>query len=314
MKTWTFAAILFSRFVAQDAIAQTWQQVEEVGPSPLSIGINPQNSRSVWFGGFGKSLYVSYDGGKRASRIVSPPIVVPENRAYVTSIFIHPRDTSFVIIGGYGCYKSLDYGATWSDALPDSAVFFNDESIVYEPGQADTIYAGAIANEINPGHLFYRSLDRGQTWLAIDTPFLQERGFCSIAAGGGGLLLGGKIGNAEIWRSMDFGETWIQVYAAEELMMTEVPKITFDRLDSNVVWATLWPAPPPNDSGYVVKSTDRGLTWTAHRVFGHPWAVETDVVGRVFVGMLVGGTPGAIMSSDGGKNVDAVKLGFASNV
>jgi hypothetical protein len=159
---------------------------------------------------------------------------------------------------------------------------------------------GSTRNAIHPDRLFFRSFDRGRTWQTLDTPFLQQHGFCSIAVIGNGLLLGGRYGAGEIWRSGDSGETWTLVYAGQYPMM-EVPKITLDRANPGIVWATIWPAPPPSDSGYVVKSTDRGLTWTAYPVFGSPWAIETDRLGRVFVGMVEGGTPGAIMSNNGGK-------------
>jgi hypothetical protein len=58
MKTWIVAAILCFIFTAGEGFSQAWQPVEEVGPDPIAVGINPQNSRSVWFGCFGESLYV----------------------------------------------------------------------------------------------------------------------------------------------------------------------------------------------------------------------------------------------------------------
>jgi photosystem II stability/assembly factor-like uncharacterized protein len=308
MKSFSESLFLLA-LLAANAGAQIWQPVQDVHPNALSMGINPKNQRTVWFGTQSNGIYVSYDGGKRASRIVRVPLAIAS--PFFTSVLIHPVDTSFVIIAGSGCFKSNDAGLTWSHALPETTLSFNGESITYEPNQPDTLYAVAVRNRQNPGRFFFRSFDRGQSWQPLTIPSQGRNGFCSIVAGGNGLLLAGTYSGGQIWRSADHGATWRLVYASADTI-AEVPKITFDRTDANSIWATIWKVVNISNT-HIVKSADRGLTWQNYAVPGNPWAIETDAQGRVFVGMLDIGAAGAFMSNDGGESWTRLSQGLPAS-
>jgi photosystem II stability/assembly factor-like uncharacterized protein len=171
MKKSAIHAVVLVVFMVSQSTAQVWQKVEDVGTNPYCIGVNPQNKRSVWFGGHSTRLYVSYDGGKRASRIIRVNLrSIPTDTPYFSNILIHPRDTAFVMAAGTGCYKSNDDGKTWAHALPDTMLVLVGESITYEPSHPNLLYVGATTNVLNPDCLFFRSFDRGKPGMRPSFP------------------------------------------------------------------------------------------------------------------------------------------------
>jgi len=281
-----FPAELFSQ--------ANWQQITGSSDGCVSVSINPRNKNTVWFGTLGQML-VSYDGQTFGREINLSASLGGAYIERVRMIFIHPVDTTLILAGaGYGCYKSTDNGVTWANALPETNVEFDGEAITFEPNHPDTMYVGLYANFTNGQHPFFRSTNRGLTWQPISIPLIPNGfGFCSIAAGGNGVLIGGIASAATIIRSTDYGSTWSRVYQ-DPLVLddSEAPKTTFDKRDSNVVWTTLF------QLGKVMKSTDRGLTWTvATTSLVAPWGIETDKDGRVYVGSLDANT-----TTDGGSH------------
>jgi hypothetical protein len=292
MNKLVIALLALVLFPAQLFSQANWQKI--TGTGCFSVSINPKNKNTAWFGGLG-NVSVSYDGqtiGRTINISASLGVGYIER---VRMIFIHPVDTTLILAGaGYGCYKSTDNGATWADALPETNVEFDGEAITFEPNHPDTIYVGLYANFTNGQHPFFRSTNRGLTWQPISIPIIPNRsGFCSIAAGGNGVLIGGITSQAKIIRSTDYGSTWNAVYQdSSALFDSEAPKTTFDKRDTNIVWTTLF------QLGKVIKSTDRGLTWNVvTTALVAPWGIETDKDGRVYVGSLNANT-----TTDGGSH------------
>jgi photosystem II stability/assembly factor-like uncharacterized protein len=297
------------------AVAQTrWEPVHgflaatapHVGVA--SIEFNAQNPRTVWFGATKDRLYVSHDGG-RSARFVRQFTLGPRDRqgqpvGTVTALFVHPRDTLFMLAGStFGAYLTRDGGGTWTRALPDTAVTLNGLSIAVEPGQPDVLYVGLFDNRNRKGVNFFRSTDRGRTWTARSIPMGEDgAGFCSMAAAGGGVLLAGANTRGGILRSEDYGETWTTVHTVTGRGdLWDVPRATFAPGNPNVAWGAIFGFVEP---GYLVRSADGGRTWQqAASIIGvNPWAIEVDAQGRVFVGAWGEGAPGAYVSEDGGAS------------
>lgn len=279
------------------ATPQNWRRVEGTGIPAYSVAVNPQNKNTIWFGGHAK-IFVSYDGGKTIGRVIES--LTQRGSNYITAMLIHPRDTTFIIAGGLGCWQSHDNGNTWSHALPDSNISFNGEAIACEPLQPDTLYAAPFRNRQDSSRVFFRSFDRGLTWTPIPTGIhLSNLGFCSMSAGGNGLLLGGTGTLGIILRSTNYGDDWTIAYTSSNAF-SEVPKVTFDRQNPNIVWATILGIGGAQDTDYLLKSTNYGATWRTLTLAGAPWAVEVDEQGRVYVGMFGAGLPGAYVSLDYG--------------
>ncbi|MGH7493078.1 MAG: T9SS type A sorting domain-containing protein [bacterium] len=299
--------VVLALVLADAAAAQNWQAVGGVDEGVYCVAVNPRNPNTIWFGGAAK-IFISYDAGKTIGRTLANPSA---NTFAVGVIFIHPVDTAFVMIGASGCLQSRNNGSTWSYALPDTITSFDGESIAYEPGQPDTLYIALLRNRQNPMRIFFRSFDRGASWTNIPINALPPNSrFCSLAAGGNGLLLAGTTTRGRISRSLDYGTSWSVVYRSAD-STAEVPKVTFDKQDASVVWATVWNFGPLENST-VLKSTTRGEAWEVIPLPGDPWAVETDRQGRVYVGMFALGPPGAFVSFDGGQNWRNYRTGFGS--
>lgn len=276
------------------APAQNWRKVDG-SSGVISVAVNPKNKNTIWFGGDG-GIYISYNGGVSIGRVISQD---------AKAILIHPVDTTLIFVGSFGgLRRSTDNGNTWTTAV--SGISYNGEAIAVEPNHPDTVYSGAFGNTTNPDNVFFRSTNRGQTWTAIPIP--GAGGFCAVAAGGNGLLIGGSINKSGvIWRSTDYCSTWTSVYTSSIPNIFESPKITFEKVNPTTVWAALWGA----TQGYLAKSIDAGATWQElpQPQGSNPWAIETDIYGRVFVGMLYGSPPGATMTSDSGATWRALSTG-----
>ena len=142
MKTKMFLLLLFTT----SATAQNWRRVEGTDDHAFAVAVNPLNKNSIWFGGFRK-IFVSYDGGKTAFRVIEN---LPGPRVgLITVIFIHPKDTTLILAGGAGCWQSQDNGNSWRHALPDTDIFLNGEAIAHEPRQSDTLCVAPFLNNQN---------------------------------------------------------------------------------------------------------------------------------------------------------------------
>jgi photosystem II stability/assembly factor-like uncharacterized protein len=291
--------------LAETATPQNWRRVEGTEDNIFSIAVNPLNKNSIWFGGIRK-IFVSFDGGRTTGRVIDD---LPfNNTGVITAVFIHPHDTTLILAGGRGCWQSRDNGKTWRHALPDTNVLFNGEAIACEPRQPDTLYIAPFLNTQDSSRIFFRSFDRGVSWHAIPVELdLSNWGFCSLSAGPG-VLLGGTGRRGQVLRSTNYGEGWTPVYTSS-FSLVEVPKITFDKQNFDTIWATVFNL-GPEDDGVVLKSTTGGLSWNTMTLPGAPWAVETDKQGRIYVGILGNGLPGAYVTFDGGSNWQNYRSGL----
>lgn len=150
---------------------------------------------------------------------------------HIIRIVIHPRDpnTVWAAVMGHlfgpneerGVYKTTDGGKTWKRTL-----FVNNQTgcsdLVMEPGNPSVFYAG--------------------TWRLIRTPH-------SLESGGGG---------SGLWKSMDGGETWMNITAKKGL-----PKGVW-----GIAGVAVAPSNPDklyaiieNEKGGMYMSADAGESW-----------------------------------------------------
>tara|TARA_B100000809_G_scaffold266599_1_gene330150 strand:+ start:5363 stop:8470 length:3108 start_codon:yes stop_codon:yes gene_type:complete len=151
---------------------------------------------------------------------------------HIPRIVIHPRDHNTVfaaVLGNIykptaerGIYKSTDGGKTWENKL-----FVNENA-----GAVDL-----IMDATNPRILY------ASTWNLRRTPY-------SLSSGGDGSAL---------WKSVDSGETWIEISKNEGFAEGILGNIgvTVSPVNNNNVWAIV----ENKDKGGVYKSTDGGETW-----------------------------------------------------
>lgn len=164
------------------------------------------------------------------------------------AIAIDPRNPLRVFasggsgVGG-GMLRSLDGGATWTRTSDATA-----QSIVFDPVQPDTIYAGF-------GSVFYRTSDGGASWtrstLGLD-------GFCTDLE-----LLGTKIlfgSSAGLFSSDNGGALWLS--AGQGLNAWNVPSFSVSPLSSALIFAAVvWNPQTGYSNGLLWKSEDEGSTW-----------------------------------------------------
>ena len=165
---------------------RTWKNQHSKPCSACALAIHPTNSKIVYCGTgeanlsadsyAGVGLYRTTNGGKSWRRIASCAKTAIPSRIGV--IAIDPHDPSHIRIGGIGfgrvspqesgfggMYTSRDAGKTWTRETFISAQNYWCHSIVFDPVQAQRIFATVTAQGVSSG--VWRSLDGGATWMHL---------------------------------------------------------------------------------------------------------------------------------------------------
>lgn len=199
---------------------------------------------------------------------------------HIIRIVIHPRDPNTVwaaVIGHLfgpneerGVYKTTDGGKTWKRTL-----FVNNQTgcsdLVMEPGNPSVFYAG--------------------TWRLIRTPH-------SLESGGEG---------SGLWKSMDGGETWMNITANKGL-----PKAVW-----GITGVAVAPSNPDklyaiieNEKGGMYVSADAGETWTLtsndNNIRQRAWYYTKVFVDPKNENLVYAPNVNFMRSRDGGKTFQSV--------
>lgn len=126
----------------------------------MALGVNAieidRLHRDIVYAGTTKGLFRTANRGEQWERIGQS---LPD--PFVSSIVIHPTDSSLLYIGGPGgVWKSPDSGKTWQ-AMNRGLGTLNIRALAMAPNNSQTLYAGTNGSGL------YRSTDAGATWASI---------------------------------------------------------------------------------------------------------------------------------------------------
>ncbi|MEZ4792250.1 MAG: glycosyl hydrolase [Gelidibacter sp.] len=249
------------------------------GRSAAVAGV-PNQPNLFYFGATGGGIWKTTDGGRSWDNISDGFF-----GGSIGAISVSKSDPNVIYVGGgettvrgnvssgYGVWKSVDAGKTWTDAgLKHSR---HVPRIVIDPMDYDVVYAGVLGNIYKPteDRGVYKSVDGGKTWkktlfandfsgvvdLTMDptnprilyaSTWRVQRTPYSLSSGGEGSAL---------WKSTDRGETWSEIsknkgFPADTLGIIGV---TVSPLNNQRVWALV----ENKDKGGLYRSDDGGDTW-----------------------------------------------------
>jgi len=203
---------------------------------------------------------------------------------------------------------TADGGQTWLDATPSGLhpLPSGITSLSIQPFFLDEQSAWFTPNSTTSGTL-YHTQDSGVTWTATTLPFLNARYFfLNLNAGFALVDLGAGAGShyVAIYRTMDAGGTWTEVFAHEPGESKSLPEsgtkngLTF--LDVNYGW--VGGSIPMTDHFHFYTTSDGGATWSQETDISLP-AIYADVFLDVwqpfFMNNTVGYLPIRAMATDG---------------
>lgn len=202
------------------------------GRSAAVTGV-PNQPNLYYFGSTGGGIWKTLDGGRHWNNISDGFF-----GGSIGSISVSKSDPNVIYVGGgektvrgnvssgYGVFKSVDAGKTWSaSGLKNSR---HIPRLVIDPTNHDVVYAGVLGNIYKPtqDRGVYKSTDGGATWkktlfvndqagvvdLIIDptnprivyaSTWRVQRTPYSLSSGGSG---------SGLWKSTDKGgETWVEI-------------------------------------------------------------------------------------------------------
>jgi photosystem II stability/assembly factor-like uncharacterized protein len=146
--------------------AMTWKKInnglipESELMASMALGVNAIEINHInpdlVYAGTTKGLYRTTNKGEFWERI-GQSITEP----YISSIVLHPSDSSVLYAGGPGgVWKSDDGGRIWA-AKNQGLASLNIRALAMEPKNDRTLYAGTNGSGL------YRSSDAGGTWTAL---------------------------------------------------------------------------------------------------------------------------------------------------
>ncbi len=220
---------------------------------PSSLVINPQDGNVLYAGFARNGVYKSTDEAGSWD-----PSVQGLNNTYIEGLATHPTSsgTVFAAMRGYNLATTANGGTSW-DYLAGSPS--NLGSIAINPQNPSTIFAGQ-RQQYPIRFYLHKSTNGGQSWT--DVEFLYNF-FGTVQLGVSDIWIhpsdpstmllaveGFGTGGGGVFRSTDAGATWDRKYS---------------------FWGTALAADPAKPGtvyfgtaryGYVLQSTDRGVSWT----------------------------------------------------
>lgn len=249
------------------------------GRSAAVTGV-PNQPNLFYFGSTGGGVWKTKDGGRTWSNISDGFF-----GGSIGAISVAKSDPNVIYVGGgektvrgnvssgYGIWKSVDAGKTWSEAgLKNSR---HVPRIAIDPTDSNIVYAGVLGNIYKPtqDRGVYKSSDGGKTWkqtlfankqagvvdLLIDptnprilyaSTWRVQRTPYSLSSGGEGSAL---------WKSTDKGETWTEISTHKGFPegTLGIIGVTVSPINNQRVWAII----ENKDKGGLYRSDDGGETW-----------------------------------------------------
>lgn len=305
-----------------------WRNIGPLrGGRSLGCTGSPGRPDEYYFGATGGGLWKTVDGGNEWFPVTDGQVT----SSSVGAVAVAETNPDIVYIGmgevqlrgsitqGDGVYKSTDGGKTWRHlGLKETQAVAR---IRIHPTNPDIVYVAALGHPYgdNPERGVFRSTDGGNTWKKVL--------FVSEKAGAVDLIIDrtnpkiiyastwqvyrkawkmwGGGPDCKLWKSLDGGDTWIDLTANPGMPEGPIGKIgvTVSSANPNRVWAIV----EANEGG-VFRSDDGGWTWTRtnderklrqrafyySRIYADPW--DENVVYCLNTGFY--------KSTDGGKTFD----------
>lgn len=191
------------------------------------------------------------------------PVSLPENGTTqpngigrVNCVAFDPVDPNTLYIGSPsgGFWKSSDYGLTWNN-LSTGLTRLGVSSIVIDPTNPSLIYIGTGDRDGGnaPGYGVWYSTNGGQTWQprkngmgnrTVSEILMHPTNSSILIAA----TTGSGTNNGRIYRSVNGGANWTQVYTGSEIFKD----LAFKPGDPNVIYA---------GSNDFYRSVDNGQSW-----------------------------------------------------
>ncbi len=299
------------------------------GGRSLGCAGSPGRPFEYYFGATGGGLWKTTDGGQEWFPVTDGQVT----SSSVGAVAVAETNPDIVYIGmgevqlrgsitqGDGVYRSRDGGNTWRHlGLEETQAI---SRIRIHPTNPNIVYVAALGHPYgdNEERGVYRSTDGGNTWkkvlyvsdkagavdLVIDrtNPKILYASTWQVYRKAWKMWGGGP--DCKLWKSLDGGETWIDLTSNPGMPEGPIGKIGVAVSPANPdrVWAIV----EANEGG-VFRSDDGGWTWTHlnderklrqrafyySRIYADPWDPET-------VYCL---NTGFYKSTDGGKTFDTV--------
>lgn len=248
------------------------------------------------------------------------------NRA--DAIVGEPGNPAVVYVGAAagGIFKTTDGGVNWKPIFDKQDVAAIG-SLAIAPSAHNIIWAGTgepflIRPDYPMGDGIYKSTDSGRTWQHMGLELTGRIGRVVVNPHNPNIVFACALGQAYrpqkergIYRTMDGGETWKQVFFANE--DTGCSDISMDAHDPQTLFAGMWQVKirtwdldSGGTDGGVYVSHDGGDTWK--KLSGHGLPDANQPVGKVGVGvapndsdrvyaLIEEKTPSLYRSDDAGK-------------
>ena len=232
-----------------------------------------------YFGATGGGVWKTNDAGNTWSNISDGyfggsigAVAVSESDNNVLYVGMGEKTVRGNVSSGYGMWKSIDAGKTWSfKGLKNSR---HIPRVRIHPKNSDIVFAAVLGDLYKSSNErgVYKSTDGGDTWrkvlfsnndagaidLIIDpnNPRILYASTWNVRRTPYSLSSGGE--GSAIWKSTDEGETWTNISTNKGLPkgIWGIIGLAVSPVNSEIVWALI-----ENEKGGVYKSTDAGKTW-----------------------------------------------------